>query len=96
MKAINDAVTAAFPDSNPDQMYTLALTFQLGALLHALADADRPHAVDTINWLLAKTSGYRLMLKLDSLGAEQIVESKEQEPAMPKVHANRATIGAKP
>jgi hypothetical protein len=66
MKAINDAVTAAFPDSNPDQMYTLALTFQLGALLHALADADRPHAVDTINWLLAKTSGYRLMLKLDS------------------------------
>jgi hypothetical protein len=66
MKAINDAVTAAFPDNNPDQMYTLAFAFQLGVLLNALNDADRPHAVDTINLLLAKTSGYRLVLKLDS------------------------------
>jgi hypothetical protein len=66
MKAINDAVSAAFPDSNPDQMYTLALAFQLGTLLNALNDADRPRAVDTINSLLAQTSAYRLVRKLDS------------------------------
>jgi hypothetical protein len=66
MKAVNDAVTAAFPDDNPDQMYTLAFAFQLGVLLNALDDTDRPHAIDTINSLLAKTSDYRLVRKLDS------------------------------
>jgi hypothetical protein len=66
MKAINDAVSAGFPDNNPDQMYTIALTFQLGVLLHALEAADRQSAIITINSLLAQTSGYRLVRKLDS------------------------------
>jgi hypothetical protein len=65
MRAINEAVTAAFPDNNPDQMYTLALAFELGVLLHGLTDSDRPPAVETINALLASIGGYRL-LKLDS------------------------------
>jgi hypothetical protein len=69
MKAIDEAVTAAFPHHNPDQMYTLAIAIQLGALLHALADTDRPHAVETINAVLTDVnvngSSYRL-LKLDS------------------------------
>ena len=60
MKAINDAVTAAYPN-DPDAMYTLALAFHLATLLSALDPADRPAAVDLINGFLAKSKlGYRL------------------------------------
>jgi hypothetical protein len=65
MRAINDAVTAAFPDHHPDQIYTLALAFHLGVLLNALNETDRPHAVNTINSLLAKTSAYKLVRQLN-------------------------------
>lgn len=66
MKSMNDAVTDAFPDDNPDQMYTIALAFQLGVLLNALNPADRPQAVETINSLLAEVGRYRLVLKTDA------------------------------
>ena len=59
MKAINDAVTAAFPDQ-PDEMYTLALAFQLVTLLDALHSDDRSNAVNLINALLVRLGGYRL------------------------------------
>ena len=60
MKAINDAVTAAYPD-HPDTMYTVALAFHLTTLLNAINPVDRPAVVDLINQFLAKTKlGYRL------------------------------------
>lgn len=60
MRAINDAVTAAYPD-HPDAMYTVALTFQLVTLLSALDPVDRSAAVELINEFLALSSlGYRL------------------------------------
>jgi hypothetical protein len=61
MKAINDAITEAFPDC-PDQMYTAALAFQLCALLNALNPADRPSAVELINSFLADVGDYRLAM----------------------------------
>jgi hypothetical protein len=74
MKAINDAVTAAYPE-HPDAMYTAALAFHLCTLLSALDPADgravfphpaftkthRPDAVAVINGFLANARlGYRL------------------------------------
>ena len=54
MKAINEAVTATWPD-DPADMYTVALGFHLCALLTALSDPGiRQNAVDTINWLSAR------------------------------------------
>jgi hypothetical protein len=58
MKAVNDDITAAFPD-HPDAMYTIAIAFNLITLLQALNPADRPAAVDLLNQLLTKI-GYRL------------------------------------
>ena len=58
MKAVNDDITAAFPD-HPDAMYTVAMAFNLMTLLQALNPADRPAAVDLLNQLLTKV-GYRL------------------------------------
>jgi hypothetical protein len=60
MKAINDAITAAYPE-HPDAMYTAALAFHLCTLLNALDPADRPDAVKLINEFLTNTHlGYRL------------------------------------
>ena len=60
MKAINDAITAAYPE-HPDAMYAAALGFHLGVLLNALNPADRPDAVAMINGFLANGHlGYRL------------------------------------
>lgn len=58
MKAVNDAITAAFPD-HPDAMYTVALAFQLCVLLQTLNSANRSSAIHLINGFLAKL-GYRL------------------------------------
>jgi hypothetical protein len=55
MKALNDDVTAAFPNA----MYTAALALNLIILLHALDPEDRPDAVHLINQFLVK-AGYRL------------------------------------
>jgi len=60
MKAINDAVSAAYPD-HPDAMYTVALAFHFSTLLNALNPVDRPAAVDLINQFLAQAKlGYRI------------------------------------
>jgi hypothetical protein len=60
MKAINDAVTAAYPE-HPDEMFTAAFAFHLCVLLNALDPADRPDAVAMINGFLANGHlGYRL------------------------------------
>jgi hypothetical protein len=65
MKAINDAVTAAYPE-HPDVMYTAALAFHLCTLLDALNPADRPDAVAMINDFLANADlGYRLQPMID-------------------------------
>ena len=58
MKAINDAITAAFPE-HPDAMYTAALAFHLFTLLDNLNPANRPAAIDLINSFLARLR-YRL------------------------------------
>ena len=61
MKAINEAVTAAFPD-DPDAAYTLALGIQLSALLYVLNPTVRPKAVEVINRLLERNgSGYKVV-----------------------------------
>lgn len=61
MKAINEAVTAAFPNDS-DAAYTLALGVQLSALLYVLDPTVRPKAVEAINRLLEKNrSGYKLV-----------------------------------
>ena len=61
MKAINEAVAAAFPD-DPDAACTLALGIQLSALLYVLDPTVRPKAVEAINRLLEKNrSGYKLV-----------------------------------
>jgi hypothetical protein len=61
MKAINEAVTAAFPNDS-DLAYTLALGVQLSALLYVLDPTVRPKAVEAINRLLEKNrSGYKLV-----------------------------------
>jgi hypothetical protein len=60
MKAVNDAVTEAFPDQNPDVIYTCALGFHLCTLIQALHPADRPPGIDLLNSLLTKM-GYRLV-----------------------------------
>jgi hypothetical protein len=60
MKAINEAVTAAFP--NDSTAYTLAMGVQLSALLYVLDPTVRPKAVEAINRLLEKNrSGYKLV-----------------------------------
>jgi hypothetical protein len=43
MRALNEAVTAAFPDA-PDEMYTAALGFGLATLFFSLDQAERPSA----------------------------------------------------
>ena len=65
MKAINDAITAAYPE-HPDAMYAAALGFHLGVLLNALNPADRPDAVAMINGFLASARlDYRLLPATD-------------------------------
>jgi hypothetical protein len=60
MKALNDAVSAAFPD-HPDEMYTVALAFNLVVLLKAFSNPDeRARVVALINEFLAKAD-YRLV-----------------------------------
>jgi hypothetical protein len=60
MTAIIEAVPAAFPDNNSNQMLMLAYAINISTLLHTLPDTDREHAVHAINTILAKTSGSRL------------------------------------
>jgi hypothetical protein len=61
MKAMNEAITAAYPD-NPDGMYTLAFAFQLGVVLQTMGPEVRPAVADLINHLLAKSHiGYKLV-----------------------------------
>jgi hypothetical protein len=60
MKAVNDAVTEAFPDQNPDAMYTVALGFHLGSLIRALDPDEVPRAVDLLNSLLIQVN-YRIV-----------------------------------
>jgi hypothetical protein len=75
MEAIFDAVTTAFPDNNPFQMHTLALALDLNqSLLHALSSIDRRHAVNTINAILARKSGYRLR---SSRALQRILEQRD-------------------
>lgn len=60
MKAMNDAVTAAYP-LVPDEMYTAAMAFQLAILLNALNPSVRPDAVKLINGILSGSNiDYRL------------------------------------
>jgi hypothetical protein len=69
MKAINEAVEAAFPGVNPDVMHTAALGFQLGALLRALNDEARPEAVELINKMLSTSEvGYALAAVREEVG----------------------------
>jgi hypothetical protein len=60
MKALNDDITAEYPDF-PDEAFTGAFALQLGVLLASLSDDNRPHAVKLINDFLANAGvGYRL------------------------------------
>ena len=60
LKAINEAIEAAFPDQK-DQMVAVAIAFQLCILLQALDPAVRLNAVIIINAVLGKIEGgYRL------------------------------------
>lgn len=62
--AIYDEFEAAFPNVNPEAIHTAAVAFQLGVLLRALPDDDRPLAVDLINRLLAVMEvGYTLAVQ---------------------------------
>jgi hypothetical protein len=62
MKAINEALTAEYPD-NSDAAYTAMMAFQLCALLNALNPSVRLQAVDLINDLLVKSqTGYKLVV----------------------------------
>jgi hypothetical protein len=56
MKAVNDAVTAAFPN-HPDEMYTVALCFQLVVLLKAFHDPEeRSRVLALANEFLVKAT----------------------------------------
>ena len=61
MKAVNDAVTEAFPEQDPDAVYTSALGFHLCVLIQSLNPTDRPQAIDLLNSMLTEMVNYRLV-----------------------------------
>jgi hypothetical protein len=60
-KAINDAVTAAFPHADPRPMHALVLAHQLGLLLHAFDRDGGDNPIHTVNVILARAGGYMLI-----------------------------------
>ena len=107
MKAMRDAVVAAFPDDDPDRIYALALGFQLDTLLGALkrpcAGIDnRKLAVDELNTWLAGVCDYRLTSgKSTSFETDMVMIGERMdridETFGPHMHAmNRAVNAAFP
>jgi hypothetical protein len=60
-KAINEAVTAAFPKADSRPMHALVLAYQLGILLHAFDRDGGDNPIHTINVILARAGGYKLI-----------------------------------
>jgi hypothetical protein len=61
MGAIHKTVAADFPLADPNPMHALVLVYQLGRLLQACDRDDEDSLTQTINAILAKAGGYRLV-----------------------------------